>query len=129
MEQTTFIGDLGVPTATRPRGEEAYRRLRQRWTEERLAVLLDGVPLLSLSFLDELIAGLLRAGELDRVTFVTAQARTREKLARVAALHPEAAIFVRMPGTPEAERVAPQPFESNGPIPVRPKDHDPPDAP
>lgn len=107
MDLTVRVGDLGVPTLTRPRGREAYHRLRERWTEGSVVLVLDGVSMLSLSFLDGIVLELLAAGELDRVTFVTDDVRTEEKIGRVAGLHTEAVLYVRRPSEQERRSVVP----------------------
>jgi hypothetical protein len=91
------------------------------WPVGDLALSLDGVALLSLSFLDELIAGLAGTGDLERTVFVTDQPRTLEKLARVAFLHREIRIRVRGPRDVQAELVAPRPFDPQEPIVPRAK--------
>ncbi len=116
MRHVASIGDLGVPAATRPRGREAVQKFRQRWPAGDLAVSLDGVSLLSLSFLDELITGLAAGGDLARVVFVTDEPRTMEKLARVAFLHPEVQIRARGSHESQDESVAPRPFDPQAPI-------------
>jgi len=107
MEHAVHVRDLGVPTLTRPRGREAYHLLRERWRDGSLALLLDDVNMLSLSFLDGLVLELLAAGRIECVTFVTREPRTQEKLARVAGLHPEAALYFRPASSEERRRVTP----------------------
>ncbi len=71
MEQTITVSELEVPTLTRARGREACDRLRERWRAGPLAIRLDGVSMLALSFLDGMVLGLFDAGLLEQVTFVT----------------------------------------------------------
>lgn len=111
MQQVVRIGELGIPTVTRPRGREAYKRLRDRWQSGPLDVVLDGVIALPLSFLDGLLLELLSARSLEHVTFVTSEARTIKKLGRLAALHPDAMIYMREPSSIDRVLVRPAPIE------------------
>jgi hypothetical protein len=106
MEQTITVCELKVPTLTRARGREACDRLRERWCAGPLAIRLDGVSMLALSFLDGMVLGLMDAGLLEQVTFVTQDTRTVAKLERVAGLHPEAALYMRYGPSQERRRVA-----------------------
>lgn len=107
MEQTIRVSELGVPTLSRARGREACERLREQWSASAAAIQLDGVSMLSLSFLDGLVLGLLAAGRLDHVTFVTQDPRTVGKLERVAGLHPGAALYMRHGPSEARRRVTP----------------------
>ena len=112
MERRLHVSDLGMPTLTRTRGREAYRDWREQWREGSATILLDGVTMLSLSFLDGLVLELLAAGELERVTFETREPRTQDKLTRVAGLHPEALLYVKGAPTDERQRVTPAVVEA-----------------
>ncbi|HLK11080.1 MAG TPA: hypothetical protein VKW76_06850 [Candidatus Binatia bacterium] len=68
---------------------------------------LDAVPVLSFSFLDGLVLEALAAGTLDALTLVTAEPRTQEKLARLAALHPAATLYATTAPTVPRTRVVP----------------------
>jgi hypothetical protein len=67
--------------------------------------------MLSLSFLDGMVLELLATGESDRVTFVTSNPTTQQKLARVAGLHPEASLYTRDALGGERHPVAGAPIE------------------
>lgn len=67
--------------------------------------------MLSLSFLDGMVLELLAAGESHRVTFVTSNPATQQKLTRVAGLHPEALLYTREIPDGERHRVARAPIE------------------
>ena len=112
MEHRLHVSDLGLPTLTRTRGREAYGNWREYWQEGSATILLDGVTMLSLSFLDGLVLELLAAGELERVTFETREPRTRHKLARVAGLHPEAVLYVKGAPADDRQRVTPAVVEA-----------------
>lgn len=103
------VTNLAGATVTRPRGTEAYAALNRLLPEGPLDVELDSAEVLSGSFLDELVLRLAETGQTDLVTFVTARAATRAKLARAAALR-NATVFVRP--SPAAPRGAVAPVRS-----------------
>ena len=102
------IAELGVATLTRPRGYEAYERLSTFLARtSALELSLDGVTMISMSFMDGIVEKLIAAHELDRITFVTAEPKTRDKLARIAGLHAGASIFIREPDSATRRAVEP----------------------
>ena len=94
METSILITQLAPKTVTRPRGEEAYRKLREYLPAGTVEVDLNSAALLSFSFLDGLILQLLKADQLDKVTFVASEPGLQRKLAQVAGVR-KAMIFFR----------------------------------
>lgn len=116
MAGTVEVTELGVPTLTRPRGREAGARLRVSWPENDILLVLDGATMLSLSFLDGLVLELHERGDLERLTFVTRDARTQGKLARIAGLHRDMPLFWQAAISAPRQRVAPATIEAETPI-------------
>src|SRR5262245_6069493 len=94
METSVLITQLAPTMVTRPRGEEAYRKLREYLSAGAVEVDLNNATLLSFSFLDGLILQLMEAGQLDKVTFVASEPGLQRKLAQVAGVR-KAVIFFR----------------------------------
>lgn len=107
METSVSITQLVPATVTRPRGEEAYRKLQASLSAEVVEVDLNGAKLLSFSFLDGLILQLLEANELGKVTFVAADPETQRKLAQVAGIRKVEIFFRTEQGKPR-RRVQPK---------------------
>ena len=84
METSVSITRLAPTTVTRPRGEEAYRNLREYLPAGAVEVDLNSAELLSVSFLDGLVLRLLEANQLDKVTFVASDPGVQRKLSQVA---------------------------------------------
>lgn len=106
MARAVHVKDLGVPTVTRPRGREAAAFLLSRHSEATL-VLLDGVPMLSGSFIDGVVLHLFEEGALGRMAFVTRDRETERKLSRIAALHPNVTIYFQRGEDAPREKVVP----------------------
>lgn len=119
MDATVHVKDLGSPALTRPRGREAGMRLRGERPAGDLVVSLDGLEMLSMSFLDGLVLDLAEAGELRRVTFQTQDSRMRGKLQRVADLHPSLTIFVTDANLAGRQVVRPTPIAVRQPVVVK----------
>ncbi len=94
METSVSITHLAPTTVTRPRGEEAYRNLREYLPAGTVEVDLNKAKLLSVSFLDGLVLRLMQANQLDKVTFVASDSGVQRKLAQVAGVR-HVAIFFR----------------------------------
>lgn len=84
--QQLHVKNLVSSTVTRARGEEAFANLERFLEQGPLELLLDGVELLSTSFLDEIVRLLASRGEMDKMTFVTNDVLAVGKLARISAL-------------------------------------------
>ena len=79
------ISDLSEVTVTRARGAEAFDRLAPQLSPDLMLELdLDGVDLLSPSFLDELILKLSKADAIEQVVFLTKDLVVLQKLRRAA---------------------------------------------
>lgn len=91
--------ELARPCLTRRRGEEVYSRLQSGSYADPIEVDLNGVDLLSMSFLDGLIAKLLSANEASRITFVTDDEAVLHKLARIAEIR-DAKLYYREDRSP-----------------------------
>jgi len=79
------ISQLVSPCVTRARGEEASNRLDSHIGTDRIAIEFDGVEMVSLSFLDGFVAGLVKSHRQEKVIFVT-NPQIEEKLARISGI-------------------------------------------
>ena len=77
------VETLSSSFSTRRRGEEAFERLWPMLTGDQIFIDLDGVGLLSPSFLDGLLLKLRRKGIVDMVVFKTCDERTLGRLQRL----------------------------------------------
>lgn len=94
MKTSMLITQLVPKTVTRPRGEEAYKKLRKHLLAGTVEVDLTSATLLSFSFLDGLILQLLEHHQLEKTTFVASDPELQRKLAQVAGIR-KAEIFFR----------------------------------
>jgi len=80
------ITELSPVCLTRPRGDEAFDKLRPylEMSGATVDLDLDAAEAPSSSFLDQLILRLLSSNQLDAVTFVTRTDRVRKRLAAIA---------------------------------------------
>jgi hypothetical protein len=80
------ISDLTTVCLTRPRGKEAFQKLRPIFSENdnALNLDLDSAEAPSSSFLDEMVLKLQASSLLERVTFVTRRERIRKRLSHIA---------------------------------------------
>jgi hypothetical protein len=79
------VSDLTPICLTRPRGKEAFEKLRPMLFEyESIDLDLDSTDAPSSSFIDEIILKLQASDSLDRVTFVTRRERIRKRLSSIA---------------------------------------------
>ena len=83
MAQRVEISQLASPCMARRRGEEAYEALVTYLRKGPVDILLDGVGIVSTSFLDALVCNLSRAGQTDAVSFVSGDPSILDKLARI----------------------------------------------
>jgi hypothetical protein len=90
------ITELASPCLTRQRGKEAYRNLVPYLHAGQVDVILDGVEMLSLSYLDGIVNSLIATGSTGDVTFVVSDQRFMNKLARVAEIR-QTKLFARHP--------------------------------
>ena len=67
----------------RRRGEQAYQKMRHHFNTSGVEINLDGLNSMSMSFIDGIISKLILNEQLDRVTFVTDNDRTLEKLGTI----------------------------------------------
>jgi len=104
--------DLAFPCLTRPRGEEAYAKLRPFIDEHGAVDLdLDAKDAPSSSFLDEIILKLQSSGDLDRLTFVTRSDRIKSRLSTIADIRHVALYF--KPDSGSQVRLLPKKSPSN----------------
>lgn len=95
------VRQLAQPSVTRARGAEAFGSLAKLLENGPVDVKLDGVDLLSASFLDEIVRLLVAKSQSEKVTFVTDDILTIDKLRRISAVR-NARIYAR--GTQDVER-------------------------
>jgi hypothetical protein len=100
METYILITQLAPKTVTRPRGEEAYQKLREYLLSGKVEVDLRGAKLLSFSFLDGLILQLLANHQLEMITFVAPDPEQQRKLAQVAGVRSAKIFFREKKGEP-----------------------------
>lgn len=86
MDNTIHINDLSQPTLTRRRGHEAYNALKPLLSKSQVKVDLRNVDMISMSFLDGLVANLLDSETAQDVTFVVSDSRVLQKLSRIVAI-------------------------------------------
>ncbi len=67
----------------RRRGEQAHQRMNHHFDSADVEINLDGLNSMSMSFIDGIISKLVLNDQLDRVTFVTDNERTLEKLGTI----------------------------------------------
>lgn len=105
MTMKLQIGQLSPSTLTRPRGNEAYRKLLVYiHLGKPVEIDLRAQDVISISFLDELIVNLQSSGLLDKVTFIFSANATRERFAEIAALR-NARIYYKCDDTEERRPV------------------------
>ena len=76
--------DMSESFMTRRRGKEAYRNLHPMLRPDTTIVLnLDGMPILSMSFLDELVLRLREDNKSDALVFQTEDPLTMSRLERI----------------------------------------------
>ncbi|MGH7988220.1 MAG: hypothetical protein ACREQX_18285 [Candidatus Binataceae bacterium] len=81
------VTDLATSCLTRPRGDEAYEKIRRYLDEYGSVDLdLDATEAPSSSFLDEIALRLQGSDLLDAVTFVTRKDRVRKRLSMIAGI-------------------------------------------
>ena len=100
METHVLITELASATITRSRGHEAYHKLQGCLAGGAVEIDLSGTELLSMSFLDEIVAKLQESGQLDRVTFLAADPSAQQKLARIAGIRNTSVFFRAKKGEP-----------------------------
>ena len=111
MPHQIRVTELSSSTGTRARGSEAFATLRPMLDGGTVDLLLDDVDLLSASFLDELVRLLIDGDVSERVTFVTGERATMEKLERVTAIR-RADLYARDPTATVRSPVTPRTFKS-----------------
>ena len=67
----------------RRRGEQAHQKMSHHFDAGDVEINLDGLNSMSMSFIDGIISKLVINKQLDRVTFVTDNDRTLEKLGTI----------------------------------------------
>jgi len=85
MARLVRIMNLSPICITRARGHQAYQNLRILLADSDVEIDLDGVDMVSASFLDALVSGLVQSATLHKVTFRVSNQTLRDKLARIAA--------------------------------------------
>ncbi len=106
MERHIHITELHSLCIMRWRGEKAYEKLQGYLQEGLVEVDLDGVELLSMSFLDGLVSKLIAFHLADKVTFRVSDPTVRDKLARIAGIR-SATLFYRS-GDQDTRQVLPK---------------------
>ena len=106
MTTSIDINDLDIRLVTRRNGEKAYNILKIHLVSGDVDLLIEDVNTMSMSFLDGLIAKLIAADELTKVTFVTDDHSLREKLSRIAEIR-DAKFYYRVKNESK-RRVVPQ---------------------
>ena len=67
----------------RRRGEQAYQKMSRHFSTDDVEINLDGLNSMSMSFIDGIVSKLVLNEQLDRVTFITDNDRTLEKLGTI----------------------------------------------
>ena len=88
------VRDLAERGTLRRRGEQVYQRMSHHLLTDELEINLDGLPTMSMSFIDGIISRLVLNEQLERVTFVTDNERTLEKLGTISGFR-NTSIFYR----------------------------------
>ena len=78
-----YLRDYTERGLLRRRGEQAYHRMSHHLLADDVGINLDGFNSMSMSFIDGIISKLILNEQLDRVTFVTENERTLEKLGTI----------------------------------------------
>ena len=78
----------------RRRGEQAYQGMSHHFSVDDVEINLDGLNSMSMSFIDGIISKLVLNDQMDRVTFVTNNDRTLEKLGTISGFR-NTSIFYR----------------------------------
>ena len=94
MTTTLHIGDLAPKGVLRRRGEQVYQTVSCHLDAGDVEFNLDGPRSPSMSFIDGIISKLVLNDQLDRVTFVTNNDRTLEKLGTISGFR-NTSIFYR----------------------------------
>ena len=111
MTRDIQIIDLGSPCVTRKRGQEAAKLLKTQLDAQSTILDLNGVEMLSFSFLDGLISDLTAEVNAARLVFHADDPEVIDKLARIAAIR-NICIFTR--GTRRRARpVVPMPPQTS----------------
>ena len=97
------IRDLAERGTLRRRGEQVYQAMNHHLMTEEVEINLDGFTSVSMSFIDGIISKLVLNEQLGRVTFVTDNDRTLEKLGTISGFR-DTPIFCR--SSEQTERVA-----------------------
>lgn len=109
MERLIPVTNLSPSTTTRPRGNQAYRSLKEHLKSgESVSVDLRGPDLISISFLDEIVMNLKDSDLLDKVTFIFTDRAVQQRIARIAAFR-QASIFCKRSESEPREPITPQP--------------------
>ncbi len=93
MKHEVQVKHLSFPCVTRKRGKEAAEKLQAYIGNEPVVVILNGVEMLSLSFLDGLISDLASHDNTEKVVFDSINPIVEDKLARVAAIRDVSIIY------------------------------------
>lgn len=105
------IRQLASPCITRIRGEEASERLDSYIGVDQIAIDFDGVEIVSLSFLDGLIAKLVKSHKEENVIFITSP-DIEDKLARIVGIR-SATIYCNS-NDGIVQRITPKFYRSQG---------------
>ena len=103
MTTTTMlhIGELAPRGILRRRGEQVYQKVSHHLIDGDVEFNLDGPRSPSMTFIDGIISKLVINNQLDRITFVTDNERTLEKLGTISGFR-DTPIFYR--SSEQAER-------------------------
>ena len=83
MATTLRIGEIAPKGVLRRRGEQVYQKVSLHLDAGDVEFDLDGPRSPSMSFIDGIISKLILNEQLDRVTFITDNERTLEKLGTI----------------------------------------------
>lgn len=86
MSRRIRVTQLSSRCITRSRGQNAGRKLQRYLEAGPVEIDLDGVEMLSMSFLDGLICHFIEHGNEELVTFRVSDPAVKNKLARLAAI-------------------------------------------
>ena len=83
MTTMLHVRDITQRGSLRRRGEKVYQEVSSHLLTDEVEINLDGIRFMSMSFIDGIISKLVINEQLHKVTFVTDNARTLEKLGTI----------------------------------------------
>ena len=101
-DTSLHLSDYTERGLLRRRGEQAYQKMSAHFHSDDVEINLDGLNSMSMSFIDGIISKLVLNDQLERVTFVTDNSRTLEKLGTISGFR-DTSIYYRSSG--QIERI------------------------